>query len=97
MPGAEFRPVTHLFQVNICPQGDRHRAAVSLQQIGFTSEICYREEVQAIFGHRLSYNSNFGPGVRVWNMGYSENQSSIGQYTAIDATFYGFMNGYEFN
>jgi len=33
IPGAEFQPVTHLFQANFCPQVERHRAAVSLQPI----------------------------------------------------------------
>jgi hypothetical protein len=35
MPGAEFHAVTHLFQANFCPQGERHRATVSLQSIGW--------------------------------------------------------------
>ena len=35
MPGAEFHPVTHLFQANFCPPDERHRAAVSLQPIGW--------------------------------------------------------------
>ncbi len=35
MPGAEFHPLTHLFQANFCPQDERHRAAVSLQPVGW--------------------------------------------------------------
>ena len=31
IPGAEFQPVTHLFQAKFCAQVERHRAAVSLQ------------------------------------------------------------------
>jgi hypothetical protein len=42
-------------------------------------------------GHRL------GLGIRVRGFDYSKNQGVMDQYTKIDATFYGFLIGYEFN
>jgi hypothetical protein len=35
LPRVEFYPVTHLFQADMCRQGERHPAAVSVQPIGW--------------------------------------------------------------
>ena len=53
--------------------------------------------LQAMFGRRFSNDNRLGLGVRVWGVDYSENEGIMGQFTRIDATFYGFLIGYEFN
>ena len=53
--------------------------------------------LQAMFGRRFSNDNRLGLGVRVWGVDYSENEGIMGQFTRIDATFYGLLIGYEFN
>jgi hypothetical protein len=53
--------------------------------------------LQAMFGRRFSNDNRLGLGVRIWGIDYSEKEGPMGQYAAIDATFYGLMIGYEFN
>jgi hypothetical protein len=53
--------------------------------------------LQAMFGRRFSNDNRLGLGVRIWGIDYSENEGVMNQYTRIDATFTGFMIGYEFN
>jgi hypothetical protein len=53
--------------------------------------------VQGMFGRRFSNGNRLGLGVRVWGIDYAEGNGLMGQYTALDATFYGLMIGYEFN
>jgi hypothetical protein len=50
-----------------------------------------------MFGRRFSNDNRLGLGVRIWGIDYSENEGVMNQYTRIDATFTGFMIGYEFN
>jgi len=53
--------------------------------------------VQGMFGRRFSNGNRLGLGVRVWGIDYAKEQGLLGQYTALDATFYGLMISYEFN
>lgn len=53
--------------------------------------------LQAMFGRRFSNDNRLGLGVRIWGIDYSDNEGVMNQYTRIDATFTGFMIGYEFN
>ena len=53
--------------------------------------------LQGMFGRRFSNGNRLGLGVRVWGIDYSEGEGLAGKYTALDATFYGLMLGYEFN
>jgi hypothetical protein len=53
--------------------------------------------LQAMFGRRFSNDNRLGLGLRVWGLDYSNREGPMGQYAAIDATFYGLMIGYEFN
>lgn len=53
--------------------------------------------VQGMFGRRFSNGNRLGLGVRVWGIDYAEGKGLMGQYTALDTTFYGLMIGYEFN
>lgn len=53
--------------------------------------------LQAIFGRRFSNGNRLGLGVRVWSIDFSENEGLMGQFTRIDAIFYGLLIGYEFN
>ena len=53
--------------------------------------------LQGIFGRRFSNDNRLGLGVRVWGIDFSENEGVMGQFTGIDATFYGLIIGYEFN
>lgn len=53
--------------------------------------------LQGIFGRRFSNDNRLGLGVRVWGIDFSENEGLMGQFTRIDATFYGLIIGYEFN
>jgi len=53
--------------------------------------------LQAIFGRRFSNDNRLDLGFRVWNIDYSNNEGVLDQYTNIDARFYGFMVGYQFN
>jgi hypothetical protein len=53
--------------------------------------------LQAMFARRFSNDNRLGLGARVWGIDYSKNNGFMGEYTAIDATFFGLMIGYEFN
>jgi len=53
--------------------------------------------LQGMFGRRYSNGNRLGLGVRVWGIDYSSNNGIMDDYTALDATFYGLMLGYEFN
>ncbi len=53
--------------------------------------------LQAMFGRRFSNDNRLGLGLRIWGVDYSSNNGIMGDYTALDATFYGLMLGYEFN
>ena len=53
--------------------------------------------LQAMFGRRFSNDNRLGLGLRIWGVDYSSNKGIMGQVTALDATFYGLMLGYEFN
>lgn len=53
--------------------------------------------LQALFSRRFSNDNRLGLGFRVWGVDYSENEGLMDQFTRIDATFYGFLIGYEFN
>lgn len=53
--------------------------------------------LQAMFSRRFSNDNRLGLGIRVWGIDYSNDQGLMSEYTAIDATFYGLMIGYEFN
>lgn len=53
--------------------------------------------LQAMFARRFSNDNRLGLGARVWGIDYSDNNGFMGDYAAIDATFYGFLIGYEFN
>lgn len=53
--------------------------------------------LQGMFGRKFSNGNRLGLGVRVWGIDYSDKGGLMGDYTAIDATFYGLMVGYEFN
>ena len=53
--------------------------------------------LQAMFARRFSNDNRLGLGARVWGIDYSDNDGFMGEYAAIDATFYGFLIGYEFN
>jgi hypothetical protein len=53
--------------------------------------------LQGMFGRSFSNGNRLGLGVRVWGIDYSKNQGLMTEYTALDATFYGLMLGYEFN
>lgn len=53
--------------------------------------------LQAMFGRRFSNDNRLGLGFRVWGIDYSSNNGIMGEYTELDATFYGLMLGYEFN
>ena len=53
--------------------------------------------LQGMFGRRFANDNRLGLGVRVWGIDYSEYEGVMDRYTRIDATFYGFMIGYEFN
>ena len=50
-----------------------------------------------MFGRRFSNDNRLGLGIRIWGIDYSENKVGTPDYARIDATFYGFMIGYEFN
>jgi len=50
-----------------------------------------------MFGRRFSNDNRLGLGLRIWGLDYSSNNGIMGDYTALDATFYGLMLGYEFN
>ena len=53
--------------------------------------------VQGMFSRRYSNDNRLGLGLRIWGIDYSDNNGFMGEYAAIDATFYGLMIGYEFN
>ena len=53
--------------------------------------------LQAMFGRRFSNGNRLGLGFRVWGIDYSKSEGILNQVTALDATFYGLMLGYEFN
>ncbi len=53
--------------------------------------------LQAMFGRRFSNDNRLGLGVRVWGIDFSDNEGLMGEFTQIDATFYGLLIGYEFN
>jgi hypothetical protein len=53
--------------------------------------------LQAMFSRRFSNENRLGLGARVWGIDYSDDNGFMGEYAAIDATFYGFLIGYEFN
>lgn len=53
--------------------------------------------LQAMFGRKFSNDNRLGLGIRVWGIDYAEGEGIRGNYTALDATFYGLMIGYEFN
>lgn len=53
--------------------------------------------LQAMFARRFSNDNRLGLGARVWGIDYSKNNGFMGEYSAIDATFYGLLIGYEFN
>jgi hypothetical protein len=53
--------------------------------------------LQAMFGRRFSNDNRLGLGLRSWGLDYSSNNGIMGDYTALDATFYGLMLGYEWN
>ena len=53
--------------------------------------------LQAMFSRRYSNDNRLGLGVRMWGIDYSDNNGFMGDYAAIDATFFGLMLGYEFN
>jgi len=53
--------------------------------------------LQGMFGRRYSNGNRLGLGVRVWGIDYSEGEGLRGEFTALDATFFGLMIGYEFN
>jgi len=53
--------------------------------------------VQGMFARRFSNGNRLGLGVRVWGIDYAEGEGLADQYTALDATLYGLMIGYEFN
>ena len=53
--------------------------------------------LQAMFSRRFSNDNRLGLGARVWGIDYSDKNGFMGDYAAIDATFYGLLIGYEFN
>jgi hypothetical protein len=53
--------------------------------------------LQGMFSRRFSNDNRLGLGLRVWGIDYSDNNGFMGEYAAIDATFYGLLIGYEFN
>lgn len=53
--------------------------------------------LQAMFSRSFSNDNRLGLGARVWGIDYSDNNGLMGEYAAIDATFFGLMIGYEFN
>ena len=53
--------------------------------------------LQGMFGRRYSNGNRLGLGIRVWGIDYSEGEGLANQFTALDATFFGLMIGYEFN
>jgi len=53
--------------------------------------------LQAMFGRRYSNDNRLMLGFRVWGIDYSDKEGAMNQYSALDATFYGMMVGYEFN
>jgi hypothetical protein len=53
--------------------------------------------LQAMFARRFSNDNRLGLGARVWGIDYSDSNGFMGEYAAIDATFFGFLIGYEFN
>jgi len=53
--------------------------------------------VQGMFARKFSNGNRLGLGVRVWGIDYAQGKGLMGQYTALDTTFYGLMIGYEFN
>jgi hypothetical protein len=53
--------------------------------------------LQAMFSRRFSNDNRLGLGARVWGIDYSKNNGFMGEYAAIDATFFGLLIGYEFN
>jgi len=53
--------------------------------------------LQAMFLRRFSNDNRLGLGARIWGIDYSKNDGFMGDYAAIDATFYGLLIGYEFN
>lgn len=53
--------------------------------------------LQGMFYRRFSNDNRLAMGARVWGIDYSDSDGFMGDYAAIDATFYGLMLGYEFN
>jgi hypothetical protein len=53
--------------------------------------------LQAIFGRRFSNDNRLDLGFRAWNIDYSNNEGILNKFSSIDARFYGFMVGYQFN
>lgn len=53
--------------------------------------------LQVIFGRRFSNDNRLDLGFRTWNIDYSNNEGILNKFSSIDARFYGFMVGYQFN
>ena len=53
--------------------------------------------LQALFARRFANDNRLGLGARIWSIDYSDDNGFMGEYAAIDATFFGFLIGYEFN
>ena len=53
--------------------------------------------LQAVFARRFANDNRLGLGARIWGIDYSDNNGFMGEYAAIDATFFGLLIGYEFN
>jgi hypothetical protein len=53
--------------------------------------------LQAMFGRRFANDNRLGLGFRVWGIDYAKDKGVMDRYSRIDATFYGFLIGYEFN
>lgn len=52
---------------------------------------------QAVFARRFSNDNRLALGVRIWGVDYSEKEGVMNEFTRLDATFTGFLIGYEFN
>jgi hypothetical protein len=53
--------------------------------------------VQGVFARRFSNDNRLGLGFRVWGINYSKDKGQIDSFASLNATFYGFLIGYEFN
>jgi hypothetical protein len=53
--------------------------------------------IQGVFARRFSNDNRLALGIRVWGIDYRKDEGLRGQRTVLDATFAGFLIGYEFN